>query len=82
MAMDELIISRKSYTTRKIQQYNKSPKSSLSFSYSKDIQWPRLESLPGQFLPPGLMFNTPALDILKTMIDKIGQLRKGETVLE
>lgn len=74
MAMDELIISRKSYTTRKIQQYNKSPKSSLSFSYSKDIQWPRLESLPGQFLPPGLMFNT--------LIDKIGQLRKGETVLE
>lgn len=38
-----------------------SSKSIHSFTFSKAVKWARLESLPVQFQPPGLMFATPAL---------------------
>lgn len=31
------------------------------FTFSKAAQWPRLEPLAGRFWPPGLNFDTPAL---------------------
>lgn len=31
------------------------------FTFSKGVQWAGLESLPGQFWPPGCIFDTPAL---------------------
>lgn len=33
----------------------------LPSHFSKVVQWARLEPLPGQFWPVGLMFDTPLL---------------------
>lgn len=34
----------------------------LSITFSKVVQWPELGSLPGQFLPSGLMFDSPCFN--------------------
>lgn len=41
----------------------KSPKSILSFTFFKAVQWTGLESLPGRFWPTRLMFDNPVLDL-------------------
>lgn len=53
MAMLEVFFSRKCYKT--CDNTVKSP----IFTFSDAIQWAGSESLPGQFWPPGLVFDTP-----------------------
>lgn len=53
IAMLEVFFSRKCYKT-----CDNTVKSSI-FTFSDAIQWTGSESLPGQFWPPGLVFDTP-----------------------
>lgn len=53
MAMGEVFISRRSC---------KSVKAMTSFTFSKAVQHPGMESFPGRFWPPGLTFDISGLN--------------------